>query len=640
MNRLELHSTLQRVGAGPRALLLLLADGMIAVVALWSAFHLRFDRPEQHLADLPKLVLALVAARLATALYFRLHRWSFKFSGLRDAVRILTAGVFGTVGFVALSYFFLRNQLAELPARGVVVLELMLAVGGMAAMRFAPRLWWMYRADLLGRRRGAVRTIIAGAGSSGEMLLRDLQRNHDHNLQVVGFVDDERLTWGHIVGGKPVLGGLGDLPRLVRRYRVEQVVLAIPRLPASRVRALLRLGLSRSVRFKVLPVSYGRLRERDPAAALQDLVTEDLLVRDELIFDHGETPMSFDAEGLQLVAGAAGSIGREVCAQLLDLGCQNLVMLDTNENELYILRRRFERLFPDATVIAEVGCIRDEARVQALFSRYRPRDVFHAAARKHVPLMEAAPAEAVKTNVIGTLHLARAADAAGSRRFVFMSTDKAVRATSIMGATKRLGEQVVRSMDAASSTRFSVVRFGNVLDSAGSVVPVFRDQIAAGGPVTVTHPEAQRFFMTIREAVGLVLRAAYGDYGDLCVLEMGEPILIVELARQMITMAGLVPDIDVEIRFTGLRPGEKLFEELVADGERVESLRDRKIRVVSATPPPNDLMELVQALAAAARQDDREGVCRLLKDMVPDYAAPIPDALAGLPDDDSRAVVM
>ena len=222
-----------------------------------------------------------------------------------------------------------------------------------------------------------------------------------------------------------------------------------------------------------------------------------------------------------------------------------------------------------------------------------------------------------------------------------MSTDKAVRATSIMGATKRLGEQVVRHMDRTSSTRFSVVRFGNVLDSAGSVVPVFRDQIAAGGPVTVTHPEAQRYFMTIREAVGLVLRAAYGEYGDLCVLEMGEPVPIVELARQMITMAGLVPDVDVDIEFIGLRPGEKLVEELVADGERVESVRDRKIRVVDGTPPPDDLMQLVEDLSAAAAADDRDEVRRLLEDMVPDYVAPFPaDALAALHGDDSRAVVM
>lgn len=620
--------------------MLILGDSVVAVVALWTAFHLRFDEPGQHLADLPLLAIALVAARLTTSLYLRIHRWSFKFSGLRDGVRVLTAGLFGTVGFVALSYFFLRNQLSELPARGVVVLELSLSVTGMAAIRFAPRLWWMYRADILGRRKGAVRTLIAGAGASGEMLLRDLHRNDDHNLKIIGFVDDERLTWGHIVGGKPVLGGLGDLPRLVRRYRVAQVVLAIPRLPASRVRSLLRLGLTRRVRFKVLPVSYGRLRERDPAAALQDLVTEDLLVRDELIFDHGDTPMSFDTDGVQMVAGAAGSIGREVCAQLLDQGCRCLVMVDINENELYMLKRRFERVFPDTTVIAEVACIRDKPRVQALFSRYRPHDLFHAAARKHVPLMETSPAEAVKTNVVGTLHLARAADAEGVQRFVFMSTDKAVRATSIMGATKRLGEQVVRHMDAISPTRFSVVRFGNVLDSAGSVVPVFRDQIAAGGPVTVTHPEAQRYFMTIREAVGLVLRAAYGDYGDLCVLEMGEPVLIVELARQMITMAGLVPDVDIEILFTGLRPGEKLFEELVADGEHVESVRDRKIRVVAATPPPEDLLGLVKELNDAARRDDQVEVRRLLEDLVPDYSAPVHDPLVRLSDEDSPAVVM
>lgn len=638
------HRIAERFGTTSRALLLLAADAALACVGLWLAFHLRFDQPDRYGGDMPLLMVVLAVARIAASFNFRLHRWSFKFSGLRDGARIAASGLMGTVGFVALSYFFLRSQLTELPARGVVVLEFLLTTLMMASLRFAPRLWWMYRADLLGRRRNSVRTFIAGAGATGEMLLRDLQRSGDHNIHVVGFVDDERLTWGHIVGGKPVLGGLGDLPGLVRRYRVEQIVLAIPRLPADRVRSLLRLGFAQRVRFKVLPVSYGRLRDRQPAAMLQDMATEDLLVRDELVFDHGDTPMRLDRSaadaGVQLVAGAAGSIGREVCAQLLDLGCRSLVMLDTNENELYMLRRRFERLYPQADLRSEVACIRDAARIDALFARFRPRDVFHAAARKHVPLMEWAPSEAVKTNVLGTLNLARAADAVGSRRFAFMSTDKAVRPTSVMGASKRLGEQVVRHMDSASATRFSVVRFGNVLDSAGSVVPVFRDQIAAGGPVTVTHAQAQRYFMTIREAVGLVLRAAYGDYGDLCVLEMGEPIPILELARQMITLAGLLPDVDVAIEFTGLRPGEKLREELLAEGESVDRVVDRKIRVVASPPPRADLMVHVAELAAAASVDDAEAVRELLLRLVPDYELPVPESLASVSAGTNDAVVM
>lgn len=610
-----------RLGTRGRGIVLLLVDSLLAVVGLWAAFQLRFDDPERHLMDFPLLALALVLARASAGLYFGLHRWSFKFSSLRDGARVGLAGVVGTVAFVAGSYFFLRDDLVELPARGVVVLEMLLTTASMIFVRFAPRLLWMYRADLVGRRHGAVRTLIAGAGASGEMLLRDLQRSDDHDLHVVGFVDDDRKKWGHIVGGKPILGSISDLPRLARRHRVSQVVLAIPRLPAARLREILSHEFSQKVRFKILPVSYGRLEDRSPADVLQDLSPEDLLVRDELTFDHGDTPRRLGSERLALVTGAAGSIGREICSQLLGLGCRRLVMLDIDENQLYLLARRFERRHPGARIVAEVASIRDVARLGAIFRRHRPADVFHAAARKHVPMMEAAPSEAVKTNVAGTLHLARLADAEGVERFVFTSTDKAVRPTSVMGATKRVGEQVVRALGGGSATRFSVVRFGNVLDSAGSVVPVFREQIAAGGPVTVTHADVERFFMTIREAVGLVLRAAYGDHGELCVLEMGEPIRIMELARQMITMAGLVAGEDIRIELTGLRPGEKLYEELLGDGEVVVRTVDRKIRVVEGRAPSPDFVERVEELCAAAREENDHRVRRILRDLLPDYRA-------------------
>lgn len=603
---------------------ILLLDVAFAAVSLWAAFELRFDRGPADITELEKfqgiftgLLLTLAVSRLVANVYFSLHRWSFKFSSLRDGARIVMASIVGSVGFVALSYFFFRD---DTPPRGVVALEFLLTTAWMASVRFAPRLLWMYRADLLGPRRGAVRTLVAGAGASGETLLRDLSRSPELSYHVVGFVDDDRARWGHIVGGKPILGGLGDLPRLVKTHRVEQIIIAIPRLAASRLREILSLGFSRQVRFKILPSSYGALDDRDPALALQDVSPEDLLARAELTFDHDEkTAPKLDPTRSQLVAGAAGSIGSEVCAQLLELGCGRLVMVDTDENGLYTLKRRFERIYPERDILAEVADIRDLPRIRSVFNHHRPSDVFHAAARKHVPLMEAAPGEAVKTNVFGTEQLARLASAVGAERFVYMSTDKAVRATSVMGATKRLGEMVVRRMDEKTTTRFSVVRFGNVLGSAGSVVPLFREQIAGGGPVTVTHPDIQRYFMTISEAVGLVLRAAYGDHGGLCVLEMGEPIRILDLARQMITMAGLVPDVDIDITFTGLRPGEKLFEELLADDEEVLRLVDRKIRVVSGADPPEGLDAQLELLRQAVAAEDAESTISLLHELVPDF---------------------
>ncbi|MEL7061814.1 MAG: polysaccharide biosynthesis protein, partial [Acidobacteriota bacterium] len=460
--------------------LILAADAAIACVALWLAYQLRFDDPSPFTADLPVLALALCVVRMLVNYAFHLHFWSFKFSSLRDAARLGIAGVVGTLLFVAVSFFLLRNSLEALPARGVVVLEMLLSIAGMAALRFGPRLLFTYRADLMPRRRlGAARTLIAGAGSAGELLLRDLQRQDEARLHVVGFVDDNPAKWGQIVGGKPVLGGLDDLPRFIERHRVQRVVIAIRAIDPVRLRDVLTRDTPQPVRFQILPPGHGALDEQNAADALRDVAPQDLLVREVVTFDHAAAGDSLAAGPWLLVAGAAGSIGSEVCRQLLEVGARRLVLLDTDENGLYVLLRRFQRAFPDREILAEVADIRDRPRLDRLFARYRPRDVFHAAARKHVPLMEAAPCEAIKTNVLGTLHLAEVAEAYGVERFVYTSTDKAVRPTNVMGATKRLGEHLLRALDERSRTSFLSVRFGNVLDSAGSVVPLFREQIAA-----------------------------------------------------------------------------------------------------------------------------------------------------------------
>lgn len=618
-----------RLRSRARSFVILGLDAVLASASLASAALLRFEGnvPGYEWSLLLGALPVLLAARVAANAFFRLDRWSYRFSGLTDGARIGMAGLFGT-GLWALGLVLLDQRGLS---RAVVVMELLLSTIAMATVRFTPRLIWMYRADLLRSRRAqAVRTLIVGAGAGGEMLLRDLQRTTDHDCHVLGFVDDAPKLWGAVVGGRSVLGGVTDIPNLATRFGVELVLIAIPDLPARRLREILSLCSGCKLRFKILPGSYRHLAAT--ASMLQDLAPSDLLERDEVTFVHDPSASSF-AERRQLVAGAAGSIGREVCLQLLEMGCRRLVMLDTDENGLYMLRRRFERQFPDREVVAEVADVRDLSRVQSLFARHRPADVFHAAARKHVPLMESCPGEAVKTNVHGTRILAQAAHEFAAHRFVYMSTDKAVRPSSVMGATKRLGEMLVRHMDARSATRFSVVRFGNVLDSAGSVVPVFREQIAGGGPVTVSHPEVRRFFMTISEAVGLVLKAAYGDFGQLCVLEMGEPIRILDLARHMITMAGHVPEVDVKIEITGLGLGEKLEEELLADDETVLRRIDRKVSVVASPPPPANVEKLVSELARAAAGEDAAAIVRILRQAVPDFR---PLAFAPPRDDDGQ----
>ncbi len=610
-----------------RFVLVAVIDALITVASLGVALLLRFDLADawRPLGAYPGQVVGLlIACRLACVVIFKLHRWSFRLSGLTDGARIVMAGVSGTALFV-LTVYLMNPALPANIGRAVLVLELLLSTSLMAGLRFGPRLGLAYRADLIqGRNSESVATAIVGAGSAGEMLLRGLQRT-DHNYRIVGFIDDNSAKYGHIVGGKQVLGRVADLPRLVERYGIRQILIAIPRLSARRVREILELSTNLKLRFKILPFSYRDLQDQSASSLLQDLTPEDLLDREEVMFRQG-LESSFVSGGQQMVVGAAGSIGSEVCAQLLEAGVQRLVLVDVDENRLYLLKRRLERLYPESLIVAEIADIRDIARLEVVFSRHRPVDVFHAAARKQVPLMEAAPGEAVKTNVFGTLNLARAAADYGAERFVYMSTDKAVRAVSVMGASKRLGEILILGMNEKSSTRFSAVRFGNVLGSAGSVVPLFREQIEAGGPVTVTHPDVRRYFMTISEAVGLVLRAAYGDYGQLCVLEMGEPISIPRLARLMITMSGRVPDVDVKIAYVGLRPGEKLSEELIGDGETVVRQIDSKIKVVESPPPGEDLHTRLNDLRVAAATEDHEVVLYWLRQLIPDYRPLLPSS--------------
>lgn len=609
---------------------ILALDAAITTLSLWLALLLRFEgHIEPPYASLfPTYLVFLLAARLTASALFQLHRWSFRLSGLTDGVRIGLAGLLGSGLFILVIY--LLRILG--PPRSVVVLELLLSSAAMAALRFTPRLASIYWTQLSRSRRGeTLRTLIVGAGAAGEMLLRDLQRSGEHSYHVVGFVDDDSSKWGSIVGGKVVLGGLASLPGIVERHRVGKVLIAIPRFPAAQVREVLSLCAGLKVRIKILPVSYVYFQERGVARMLQDLAPEDLLPRKPVEF--GDSERAAIRGRRVLVTGAAGSIGSEVCRQLLAAEVGELVAVDLNENNLYLLEQRLRQQHPGVRLVPQIADIRDRARMRWVVRQFRPQDIVHAAAHKHVPLMEAVPSEAVKNNVLGTRNLLQAAEAGAVERFVFISTDKAVAPSSVMGATKRIGEMMVRDLAARSAVRCCAVRFGNVLGSDGSVVPLFRQQIAAGGPVTLTDPEVQRYFMTIGEAVGLVLKAAYSNFGELCVLEMGEPLRILDLARHLITMAGLVPEVDIPIVFTGLRPGEKLHEALLTEEEEATFRVDSKIHVVKGPPPPSDLWQRLAELEIAAECEDAERVRELLPALVPSYrqgavvaAAPYPGA--------------
>lgn len=602
-----------------RYALILFLDALFALASLYLAFFARFEGrlPPEQTAKLLAALPILIPVRLAVSIAFGVHRWSFRLSGFFEAIRLGAATLAGSACFVASLYFLQRPVLP----RSVILLEFFLTTAAMAALRFSPRFAtrWYVGPQRSGQET-ARRTIIVGAGSAGDLLLRDLQRSRDHSYRVVGFVDDDRRKLGNYLGGRPVLGQISDLPDLIERHGASQILIAIPRLSPEKIQTILRLCSAQKVRFKMIPVSFTYLNDRITASMLHDLSPEDLLPRDETAFDAEEIRSLVSGRRI-LITGGAGSIGSEIARQISAYGPEALVLVDINENDLYFLYRDLRDGRPDLKVHAEVADIREKPRLARLGALYRPHYVFHAAAHKHVPLMEDAPEEAVKNNVFGTLNAAQMAQECGAERFVLISTDKAVHPSSVMGATKRIAEFIVRDLARKSRTRFTAVRFGNVLGSSGSVVPLFKHQIERGGPVTVTHPDCTRYFMTIPEAVGLVLLAGLGDHGDLCILNMGQPIKIVDLASHMITMAGLAPGTDIRIEFTGLRPGEKLTEKLLTDEEE-ESLTVRdKIQVVKSPPPPRGLADRLLELRRYADLSDRDGILRTLRRLVGTFQA-------------------
>jgi FlaA1/EpsC-like NDP-sugar epimerase len=610
-----------------RSTLVLSFDAAAALLAIDAAWAIRFEGDLPPAAVVPRrwTLVILVVVRVLVLMGARLHRWSFTVPGMPEAVRVVAAQLTGTVAFAVVA-----TGLDLGVPRSIYPLELLVSTAIIGGLRYGPRIFTEWHADRArSQRRVGHRALIAGAGRAAELLVRDVLRNPRSPYQLVGLVDDDPARQGTSLLGKPVLGRLADLSRLVTAHRISMVLVATDQLDAARIRALLDDCSACRVRFKVLPASLLELNERVSAAMLHDLSPEHLLPRDTVQFDHAEIRERVRGRRV-LVTGAGGSIGSEIARQLAAHGAGMLVLVDMNENELYVNARLLAHDYPGLAVHAEVADIREWLRLRRLGERYHPHYVFHAAAHKHVPLMEDAPEEAVKNNVFGTLHVARMAQGCGAERFVLISTDKAVKPTSVMGASKRVAELVVRDLARRSpATQMMAVRFGNVLGSAGSVVPIFKKQIERGGPVTVTHPECTRYFMTIPEAVGLVLVAGLRCEGELCVLDMGEPVRIVELARHLITLAGRVPGDEIPIIFTGLRPGEKLVEEVLSEEEEeTETVRDR-IRVVSSgalEPPPRFKARLAE-LRHLAREGDAAGVVVALQHLVPTYRAePSPSA--------------
>lgn len=579
----------------------------------------RFNWPEGYLGITIAYALVTLPLRFWFAWRAGLYRCIWQHASIVEAERILVAAGSSAlanffVGAFALEALGLASRRMPLSA---LTLDAVLSFAVLAVPRLAARF-------LTVRRRRALpgtRTIVVGAGAAGQLVARESLASDRANFSVVAFVDDDRRKFGMLLNGVRVEGGIDDLPRIIRDFGAQEVIIAMPSARGSLVRRIVEMATLAGARTRTVPSLADLASGKVEVTALRPVEIQDLLRRAPITTDL-EAVKQLATGKIVMVTGAGGSIGSELCRQIASLAPSLLILLDHSENQVFEIEGELRRKFPQLRLAPVIADIRDAARIRRVFEKFHPHAVFHAAAHKHVPLMEENIVEAITNNVLGTRNVVDASIDCGVQHFVLISTDKAVRPTSIMGATKRVAEIIVRLAAARENRHFVAVRFGNVLGSRGSVVPTFMAQIERGGPVTVTHPEMRRFFMTIPEAVQLVLQAgALGKGGELFVLDMGEPVKIADLARDLIRLSGLEEGSDIEIKYSGMRPGEKLYEEVLFGDEDVGDTEHPKVIRVLADEPEvayeeriNDLVRL-----AAAQTEDGGKLRKLLVDLVPDF---------------------
>ena len=608
-----------------RRMILVLLDAAIVIFSFYFALLLRADGAVEAswwphnrallYQNLPWIVALYLLSFLAGGLYHVL----WKYAGERDLIRLggMIAVPTGVVYFV--NHFCVHGVLFD-SANAMAAVLIFLLVGG---SRLA---WRLFLNHPIGERLRGVPNkdpnrpvMIVGAGEAGAWAINVCKSNSSYGHPVVA-VDDDLVKQGQTIHGVPVKGTLEQIPQLCTQYNIHNIIIAIPTLRGSRLNHVIDLCVSTHCPVQILSDPQLVGSNGPQQGAFRELNTADFLSRDEVTLDN-EKISGYLTGKTVLVTGGGGSIGSELCRQVMRFRPGKLLIFDIYENCAYELLMELQQKYGrDIPVTVLIGSIRDKKRLDEVFETYHPTVVFHAAAHKHVPLMEDSPNEAIKNNVFGTYNMAQSAAAHGVKRFVLISTDKAVNPTNIMGASKRLCEMVVQMMDRRSDTEFVAVRFGNVLGSNGSVVPLFERQIACGGPVTVTHPEITRFFMTIPEAVSLVLQAGYyARGGEIFVLDMGQPVKIDDMARQLIRLSGFEPDVDIPIIYTGLRPGEKLYEELLMDEEGLQDTANRLIHVGRPIDMDDEAFcRQLEALERACRHNSPD-IRRCVADMVPTY---------------------
>jgi FlaA1/EpsC-like NDP-sugar epimerase len=606
-------------------------DLLMVPIAWFAAYWLRFNLgpiPEGFLHQALVLLPVVWIAQGGMFWYFGLYRGIWRFASIPDLMRILKAVAAGVV--IAATASFILTRLENVP-RSVFVLEGMLLVLFLGGPRFMYR--WLkdrhlYRWSTAAGARDAGESknaLIVGAGKAGEMLTRDLLRDPAGPFRPVAFVDDDHNKIGKEIHGIPVTGTCDEIPGVVTRLGIDLIVIALPSATSRQIRRIVEICETTKLPFRILPEMQDIVSGRASLKDLRDVRIEDLLGREPVKLDWDAITMATRGRTV-LVTGGGGSIGSELCRQIARLDPAKLVILDRSELNLYQIDMELRRDMPQLSLVSLLGDINDAVQMERVLRAHTPAVVYHAAAYKHVPMLEHQARAAVLNNALGTRIAANLADKYGCESFVMVSTDKAVNPANVMGASKRVAEMYCQGMNSRSKTRFITVRFGNVLGSSGSVVPLFQEQIAHGGPVTVTHPEISRYFMTIPEACQLILQAGViGRGGEIFVLDMGEPVKIAYLAEQLIRLSGRNPGEDIEIVYTGLRPGEKLYEELFHDAEKLAETSHPKILLAHCRQMDREALEQTfDAMQQACDRGDEAALREFLVKLVPEHTGLTP----------------
>ena len=601
-----------------RMIILVLVDICIICLASFLGLYIRYDMsilniPEKYAVVVQNYLPAYVCATIVIFCGFRLYTTMWSVAGIREIFQIIVAC--GTALLIQIAGMMFLNY--RVP-RSYYLISFASLCGMEILARLSYRIFFVLINNGFQKKTGK-RFMIVGAGDAGTLVLKELVSSRMTEGKAVCFVDDDKNKIGKILNGVPVAGNRWDIPQLVKKYEVDEIYITMPTAPAKNRKEIIEICRETDCEVKILPGIYQLLNGEVVTDRLRSVEIEDLLGRDPVRVDLDEI-MNYVQGQTILVTGGGGSIGSELCRQIAKHNPKQLIIFDIYENNAYDIQMELKETHPELNMVVLIGSVRNTHRIESVFEKYRPDIVYHAAAHKHVPLMEDSPNEAVKTNVFGTYKTARAADKYGTKRFVLISTDKAVNPTNIMGATKRICEMIIQMMNARSKTDFVAVRFGNVLGSNGSVIPLFKKQIEQGGPVTVTHPDIIRYFMTIPEAVSLVLQAgAYAKGGEIFVLDMGEPVKILDLAKNLIRLSGYVPNEDIMIEFTGLRPGEKLYEELLMNEEGLQETANKLIHIGRPIEFDTDKFERQLRELYSVANRDSENIKDVVQQIVPTY---------------------